>query len=57
MKQPKLDSAYWSERYKNKDTGWDIGSVSTPIKSYIDQLQDTSKKILIPGCGNGYEGI
>lgn len=52
----KLNSAYWSSRYKNEDAGWDIGSISTPLKEYIDQLKDPSQKILIPGCGNGYEG-
>ncbi len=29
--------------------------VSPPIKSYIDQLRDTSLRILIPGAGNGWE--
>lgn len=57
MKQPTLDSAYWSERYRNNSTRWDVGSVSTPIKSYIDQLENISMKILVPGCGKGYEGI
>lgn len=31
--------------------------VSPPIRDYIDQLADRSLSILIPGCGNGYEGI
>lgn len=46
---------YWSQRYKDAQTGWDIGSPSTPIKEYIDQLTDKSLKILIPGAGNAYE--
>ena len=37
------------------DTGWDIGKGSTPILTYIDQLEDKSIKILIPGCGNAHE--
>lgn len=46
---------YWTQRYQEKRTGWDIGYPSTPIKEYIDQLQDKSISILIPGAGNGYE--
>ncbi len=51
----KLNSSYWEERYKNQDIGWDCGTITTPLKEYIDQLTDTSIKILIPGAGNGYE--
>lgn len=46
---------YWSQRYKDAQTAWDIGSPSTPIKEYIDQLTDKNLKILIPGAGNAYE--
>jgi len=47
--------AYWSQRYKEARTGWDLGSPSTPLKAYIDQLSDKGLKILIPGAGNAYE--
>ncbi|MFM2155704.1 MAG: hypothetical protein RL516_453 [Bacteroidota bacterium] len=50
-----LDSNYWQERYKTNQTGWDAGTITTPIKEYIDQLKDKSIKILIPGCGNAHE--
>ncbi len=46
---------YWTKRYQNKETGWDIGYASTPIKQYVDQLKDNSIKILVPGAGNGFE--
>jgi len=46
---------YWTQRYKEEQTGWDIGYPSTPIKEYIDQLEDKSLSILIPGAGNAYE--
>ena len=51
----KLDAGYWSKRFEDQDTPWDIGHVSTPLKEYIDQLTDRQLAILIPGCGNGYE--
>lgn len=51
-----LDENYWSQRYTDQQTGWDIGHVSPPIENYINQLSNKELKILIPGCGNGYEG-
>lgn len=51
----KLNKEYWQERYAENETGWDAGSVTTPIKEYVDQLTDKNIKILIPGAGNGYE--
>ncbi len=50
-----LDKDYWETRYQLHETGWDVGTVSTPLKAYIDQLQDKNISILIPGCGNAYE--
>lgn len=46
---------YWEERYQNNETGWDVGSITTPLKEYIDQIDDKNIKILLPGAGNGYE--
>ncbi|GEQ86519.1 SAM-dependent methyltransferase [Patiriisocius marinistellae] len=46
---------YWTVRYKEDRTGWDIGHISTPLKVYIDQLTHKDMKILTPGAGNGYE--
>jgi len=48
---------YWSNRYKEEKTGWDIGYPSTPLKEYIDQLSNKNNRILIPGAGNAYEAI
>lgn len=50
-----LDEKYWSDRYKENRIKWDIGKISTPIKEYIDQIEDKSLKILIPGSGNSHE--
>jgi len=50
-----LTEKYWTDRYLNNDTGWDIGYPSTPLATYIDQLKDKSAAILIPGGGNSYE--
>ncbi len=50
-----LDKTYWDKRYLTADTGWDAGTITTPIKEYIDQLDSSEFKILVPGAGNGYE--
>lgn len=55
IKNTRDQEAFWSLRYKEDRTGWDIGYPSTPIKEYIDQLENKAIKILIPGAGNGYE--
>ena len=51
-----LDKSYWERRHTEGQTQWDIGYVSTPLKEYFDQLKDKTIAILIPGCGNAYEG-
>lgn len=55
MTETENQEAYWTQRYIDQNTGWDIGSPSTPLKTYIDQLEDRQLKILIPGAGNAYE--
>ncbi len=55
MSNSKQEKDYWSLRYEDNRTGWDIGSPSTPLKTYIDQIENKTLKILIPGAGNAYE--
>ncbi len=50
-----LDAAYWSNRYQSNETGWDLGAVSPPLKTFIDQLPNKELRILIPGAGRAYE--
>jgi SAM-dependent methyltransferase len=50
-----LNEKYWRSRYQQNDMPWDIGSISTPLKDYIDQLENKHQRILIPGCGFGHE--
>lgn len=49
-----LNDTYWQQRYKDNNTGWDAGRITTPIKTYVDGLSQTAR-ILIPGAGNGHE--
>ena len=50
-----LDAKFWDERWKTKDTSWDLNTVAPPLKSYFDSMTCKNKSILIPGCGNAYE--
>ena len=50
-----MTSNFWEQRYANNNTGWDLNTVSPPLKHYIDTLTNKSLLILIPGCGNAYE--
>lgn len=51
----KLNEAYWSNRYEKSDTPWDAGTITTPIKEFVDQLKNKEIKILVPGVGTGHE--
>ncbi|XVJ65515.1 MAG: methyltransferase domain-containing protein [Lacibacter sp.] len=50
-----LSPEYWENRYKEEQTGWDIGKPSTPLADFIDSIPNKNASILIPGCGNSYE--
>lgn len=50
-----MSGQYWSDRYRQNRTGWDIGYPSPPLAKYLDQLDDKTLRILIPGAGNAYE--
>jgi SAM-dependent methyltransferase len=50
-----VDQTFWNNKYQTHATNWDLGSVSPPIKVYIDKIQNKASAILIPGCGNAYE--
>ena len=50
---------FWETRWQNGQTGWDLGAASPPLTVYADQIpqQRRGLRVLIPGCGNGYEAI
>lgn len=57
MEETLLPAEFWDDLYRRQETRWDIGSVSTPIKEYIDQLTNKNLRILIPGAGSSYEAM
>jgi len=50
-----LDETYWESRWKSGNTGWDIGYASPALVDFANTYDKKDIKILIPGCGNGYE--
>ncbi|GGK70662.1 methyltransferase [Rufibacter glacialis] len=50
-----LDEEYWEHRYRQNRTEWDVGTITPPLKAYIDQLPNQDLQVLVPGGGNGHE--
>lgn len=55
MKKEKHSKRFWEARYRDGQTGWDIGQPAPALTEYADQLPDKSLRILLPGAGRGYE--
>ena len=47
----------WEERYQQGDTGWDRGSSSPALYTWLDSGALKPCRILIPGCGLGHEVV
>ena len=45
----------WESRYQTGSIGWDRGSSSNNLNYWLDNQLLKPCRILIPGCGNGYE--
>lgn len=50
-----MNAEYWNNRYETERTPWDLGQLSPPLKTIIDNVEDKNTAILIPGAGSGYE--
>jgi SAM-dependent methyltransferase len=48
------DPDFWTSRYVAGKTPWDFGGVPAALKSFLARFSP-SGKVLIPGCGSGYE--
>jgi SAM-dependent methyltransferase len=45
---------FWNGRYVARKTPWDFGGVQAALKSFLAR-SSVSGRVLIPGCGSGYE--
>lgn len=46
---------FWQERFEKKETGWDRGSASPQLVSWLDSGDIPACRIAVPGCGSGWE--
>ena len=51
----KQNREYWSERWQQGATGWDMRQASPPLIGFMQQYGRPEAQVLIPGCGNAYE--
>jgi methyl halide transferase len=50
--------SFWEERYRKNQTNWDTKSANPVFAKLIDDNNFTNKgKILIVGCGKGYDAV
>ena len=47
----------WENRYQKGHTGWDRGDVSPNLLYWLERKILKPCRILVPGCGNGYEVV
>jgi len=54
-----LDEArqFWEVRYEHAVTPWDRGATSPALTHWLDTGKIKPGRILIPGCGRGYEVV
>lgn len=52
-----MDAGFWNSRYESDQTPWDFGGVPADLQAFLKrkkkQLQGA--RVLVPGCGSGYE--
>lgn len=46
---------FWNERYTARITPWDFGGTPAPLRRYLAARPGRGQRVLIPGCGFGYE--
>lgn len=52
---PVLNQDYWSNRWEQGQTGWDMGHASPALIRFVQNVVPKTASILIPGAGNGHE--
>jgi len=48
---------FWNSRYLADRTPWDFGGVPAALKRYLAAHPGQGERVLIPGCGSGYEVV
>jgi SAM-dependent methyltransferase len=54
---PKQDASqpeFWEKRFRENFTPWDAGRVPSDLEGFL-KTEPRGRRVLIPGCGSGYE--
>lgn len=51
------DPAFWIEKYRQGHTPWDLGETSAPVRTLIEKDFPPRGRVIVPGCGRGYEAV
>ena len=54
MSQDSSKPDFWDTRYRDGVTPWDAGGVPPGLQKWLS-TQPKGRRVLIPGCGSGYE--
>jgi len=54
MAQDSSRPDFWETRYRDHVTPWDAGRVPARLQQYAREMKPGAR-VLIPGCGSGYE--
>ena len=45
---------FWEKRFRDNFTPWDAGRVPAALETFL-RIEPQGQRVLIPGCGSGYE--
>jgi 2-polyprenyl-3-methyl-5-hydroxy-6-metoxy-1,4-benzoquinol methylase len=58
MYAPVDKASYWEDKYNTNQTGWDTSSENPVFSEFLFNSEFVKPgKILIAGCGNGYDAV
>jgi SAM-dependent methyltransferase len=58
MTDEELDSSrtqFWVKRWQREKLPWDLGGIPPDLISFVKQNRSSPARVLVPGCGSGYE--
>lgn len=55
--EQKDPTRFWEERYRSATTPWDRRGPSPALLEWLDEEELRPCRILVPGCGRGYEAL
>jgi len=48
-------TTFWVKRWQTGKLPWDLGGIPADLVSHLTRTRSSPTKVLIPGCGTGYE--